>query len=93
MHPGQSGILSASLPPAYRQVVQDQQLLGFNGNSSVEAGVTVSAWREGGREGDMGRTTTPGLEEGVLIPAARQLQTVPPEEPALSYQERRNGPV
>lgn len=40
----------------------------------------------------MGTTTTPVLEEGVLTPAARQLQTVPPEEPALSYWERRNGP-
>lgn len=49
-------------------------------------------YQHGGREGDMGRTTTPGLEEGVLTPAARQLQTLPPEELALSYQERRNGP-
>lgn len=61
-HPDRSGILSASLPPAYGQGVQDQQLLEFNGNSSVEAGETVSAWREG----DMKTTTTPGLEEGVL---------------------------
>lgn len=40
----------------------------------------------------MGTTTTPVLEEGALTPAARQLQTVPPEESALSYCERRNVP-
>lgn len=88
IHPGRSGVVSASLPPVYGQAVQDQQLLEFNGNSSVEAGKTVSPWREW----DTGTTTTPVLEEGVLTLAARQLQTMPPEEPALSYWERRNGP-
>lgn len=62
---------------------QTGELLGFNGNSSKGAGETVSVWREGDRG------TTPRLEEGVLTPAAGQLQAeLPlghPEESALSY--------